>query len=118
MQSISTYFNHVIGLIVFTITLTCLGFNDPQTAAIFSFPVILFLFSASPKGTELVLVRALINNHENQEEKEIFSKELEGFIKSQNSFLKSLKESYMYLYGTMFYTIVLLSNDFGLWFRS
>ncbi|MGN2613025.1 hypothetical protein ACTFQ6_14780 [Aliivibrio fischeri] len=117
MKKISLYFNQVIGLVLFTITLTCLGFETPQKAALFSLPIVISLFISSPKGKELVIVRTLINQHDNEEEKNKFLKEFNEFVKSETGFFKSIKEAPMYIYGLFsiwwFYLLEILVFGLG-----
>lgn len=117
-KRIAFYFNQVIGVLVFTITLTCLSFETPQRAALFSLPIVLALLSLAPKGNELWLVRKLIDEHDNEDEKKELKKELKDFIKADSGVFKSLKQVPIYYYGTMFYIVVLTVKDFGIWFRT
>ncbi|EGR1145869.1 TPA: hypothetical protein ACN343_004492 [Vibrio parahaemolyticus] len=117
-KSLTSYFNQVFGILVFTISLTCLSFPNPQKAALFSLPIILALFGLAPKVKELRLVRTLIKEHDDEEEKKVLEQELQGFIKADSGFLKSLKQVPVYYYGVMFYLAVLVSEDFGVWFRT
>ena len=116
-KRVTSYCNLVLGMLVFTISLACLSFPNPQKAALFSLPIILALFTLAPKVEEINLTRTLINDHDNDVEKESLEKDLQVFIKSDIGFLKSLTQVPIYYYGVMFYCGVLLSKDFGIWFR-
>ena len=118
IESITSYLNQVFGVLVFTISLACLGFPSPQKAALFSLPIILILFGLAPQVKELRLVHTLIKDHDDEEEKKMFEQEYQGFIKSDGGFLKSLTKIPGYHYGLMFYCFVLFSEDFGVWFRT
>ena len=118
IKSVTSYLNQVFGVLVFTISLTCLSFQNHQKAALFSLPIILVLFGFAPTVNELRLVRTLIKDHDDEEEKKTYEKEFQKFIKSDGGFLKSLIQVPIYYYGLMFYCAVLFSEDFGVWFRT
>ncbi|HHX8487927.1 TPA: hypothetical protein ACVO3E_004570 [Vibrio diabolicus] len=99
------YFNHIVGIITFTITLTCLSFDNPQKIALLCFPIILALLWGAPEFKSLKNARDLIKFAENDDDKRL----LEQQLKRETGPLFKFRELFhmaIYFYGLIFYILV------------
>ncbi|MFO4713454.1 hypothetical protein V5H05_18170 [Vibrio cholerae] len=99
------YFNHIVGIITFTITLTCLSFDNPQKVALLCFPIVLALLLGAPEFKSLKDARNLIELAENDHDKKLLEAQLK---KETGPFLKfrELFQMAIYFYGLIFYILV------------
>ncbi len=109
------YLNEVIGLISFTLGLTCLSFDNSVKIAYLCLPVvaILAVIGANNISGEIKALNQLIKETQNQEAIE----EKKYHLSNQNTFQQFLKYP-MYVYGFSFYLTILLMPSFSQWIKT
>ncbi|EMG1958701.1 hypothetical protein J4H19_22800 [Vibrio alginolyticus] len=111
------YFNHIIGIITFTISLACLSFDNPQKVALLCLPVVFSLLAGAPNFRSLKEARDLIDYAESDEDKEILKQRFNEQI-NKKSRVKQVFEVFIYFYGVLFYSLVLMRPDVTSYLKS
>ncbi|KHT39174.1 hypothetical protein [Vibrio sinaloensis] len=111
------YFNHVVGIVSFSISLACLSFDNPQKMALFSLPIIMSLLLGAPEFQSTKEYRELVRFADNEKDKELLMRTFSEKVGSPFK-LKDVFQMGVYLYGVMFYFVVLTLEDVSVYLKS
>lgn len=111
----SQYLNLVVGVLIFSITMGCLGLPNPQKAALFSLPIVLgLILSLTNAFPETVrIMRDLIKETNDTEEKSSLKKELKEHMD-----LKWVFNNIVFFWAYLSYFAVLLYPSYATWLKS
>jgi hypothetical protein len=111
------YLNNVIGIVAFTFALTCLSFDNSQVMAWLTSPIVFSLFLFAPKLKSITNARNIIDNSASKEDKKLLNSNFKEVVNKEPIY-KFLIRSIPYIYGTTFYTLVLLIPEFSIWLKN
>ncbi|CAM3627366.1 hypothetical protein [Parendozoicomonas haliclonae] len=104
------FLNTGVGLISFTLALTCLSFNDPQKAALLCFPIVLGILLQARNHFPPTLREIKILEKETKDEHVI---EVRKYLDKKYLGVKSLlTKNLLYWYGCSFYLVVLVIHEY------
>jgi hypothetical protein len=111
------YLNGILGIVIFSLALSCVGLPNPQKAALVLNLIIIPMVIAAIKHvpSTIITLRELRKEHPNDEEVRDLLKYLE---KKYLGFHSAMKNNLVYLGGITFYILVLFSSDFTDWFKA
>ena len=113
--AIQKYLNDVIGLVSFTLGLTCLTFDNSLKIACLCLPVITILFVIGIRNLpgEARALNELVNE---TQDKEAIEEKKHYF--GNKALLKQIVKCPMYIYGFSFYLAILIIPGFSEWLKT
>ena len=117
-SEVSNYSNHlnlVVGVLIFTISLGCLSFENPQKVAFFALPIVLGLIIGIEKffPENIRIVRNLIKETEDKSTKQELRKELREHMNFAFFF-----DNLVFLWGDISFFIILLFPQYTDWLKA
>ncbi|WP_318473366.1 hypothetical protein [Photobacterium leiognathi] len=107
-----TYLNSIAGLAVFSLSLGCLSFDNPQKVAFLCLPIVIGLILAMPEFSSVYQGKQLMKFAKNKEDKELIEKELYKQTNSVESNGKFILEMMVFIYSIATYAFILIYPDF------
>ena len=117
-SEVSNYSNHlnlVVGVLIFTISLGCLSFENPQKVSFFALPIVLGLIIGIEKffPENIRIVRNLIKETEDKNTKQELRKELREHMNFTFFF-----DNLVFLWGYISFFLILLFPQYTDWLKA
>jgi len=116
-EQISVYNNHlnlVVGVLIFSISLACLSFDNPQKVALFALPIVLGLIIGIEKyfPENIRIIRKLLKETSDPQVKKELRVELKQYM-NFGFFLNNV----VFLWGYIAYFAILLLPEYSEWLK-